>query len=179
MYEPYDPERIGPLGEGAGEKKLNCPHCKIPIDEHEATRCLDAWVAVNVMKLNSVDWRKRPSPRTGTRIRDWIRCKEEEADGLYHWSLIATEKRRGYHLWNVPHFSIYYEAAMRLVAKTIDPSEDEFELLFSDGWIATFRITGVGVFESMDPFSAPLAICRSALKTKGKVNELSSLQSRN
>ena len=24
---------------------MNCPHCKTEIDEHEASRCLDAWVA--------------------------------------------------------------------------------------------------------------------------------------
>lgn len=166
MYEPYDSERIGPLGEDAGEKKLNCPHCETDINLHETKRCLDAWVAEYVMKLKSVDWRKRASMAT----TDWVRCSEEEAEGLYHWTwaLVSEGDQGEWILWGVPRFSEYIEAAMRLVTKTIDPSEDEFELLFSDGWIATFRIAGVGVFESMDPFSAPLAICRSALKAEAK-----------
>lgn len=28
---------------------MNCPHCETHIDEHEATRCLDAWIAEVVM----------------------------------------------------------------------------------------------------------------------------------
>ena len=28
---------------------MNCPNCKTEIDEHEASRCLDAWVAKAVM----------------------------------------------------------------------------------------------------------------------------------
>ena len=30
---------------------LSCPHCETEIDEHEASRCLDAWVAEEVMGL--------------------------------------------------------------------------------------------------------------------------------
>ncbi|KKK65183.1 hypothetical protein LCGC14_2976710, partial [marine sediment metagenome] len=30
---------------------MKCPHCQIEVDEHEANRCLDAWVAEVVM-----DW---------------------------------------------------------------------------------------------------------------------------
>ncbi|KKK66418.1 hypothetical protein LCGC14_2964270, partial [marine sediment metagenome] len=28
---------------------MNCPHCETLIDEHKATRCLDAWIAEYVM----------------------------------------------------------------------------------------------------------------------------------
>lgn len=28
---------------------MNCPHCNVHIDKHEASRCFDAWVAVDVM----------------------------------------------------------------------------------------------------------------------------------
>jgi len=28
---------------------MNCPYCKTPIDEHEASRCLDAWFLETVM----------------------------------------------------------------------------------------------------------------------------------
>lgn len=30
---------------------MNCPHCKTHIDEHQADRCLDAWIAQDVL-----DW---------------------------------------------------------------------------------------------------------------------------
>ena len=30
---------------------MNCPHCNTHIDEHPASRCLDAWVAKSVMRL--------------------------------------------------------------------------------------------------------------------------------
>ena len=33
---------------------MNCPHCGVHIDEHPASRCLDAWVAVDVMELAGV-----------------------------------------------------------------------------------------------------------------------------
>ena len=41
--------------------KLHCPTCGVEIDEHEATTCLDAWVAERVMgweKCNN--WWMRP-----------------------------------------------------------------------------------------------------------------------
>ena len=28
---------------------MNCPHCKVEIDKHEAAQCLDAWIAERVM----------------------------------------------------------------------------------------------------------------------------------
>lgn len=28
---------------------MNCPHCKVEIDKHEAERCLDAWVAYEIL----------------------------------------------------------------------------------------------------------------------------------
>lgn len=28
---------------------MNCPHCQTPIEEHKATRCLDAWIAEKVL----------------------------------------------------------------------------------------------------------------------------------
>ena len=30
---------------------MNCPTCNVHIDEHEASRCLDAWVAADIMEL--------------------------------------------------------------------------------------------------------------------------------
>jgi|SRR3970040_1524292 len=34
---------------------MNCPHCKTPIDEHEANQCLDIWVAQAVMNWEPPD----------------------------------------------------------------------------------------------------------------------------
>ena len=44
---------------GACSTELNCPHCKLHIDEHPASRCLDAWVHTDVMgyKLPDHNWR--------------------------------------------------------------------------------------------------------------------------
>ena len=40
---------------------MNCPRCGKPIAEHEAGRCLDAWVAEKVMELNPGDSRLPPT----------------------------------------------------------------------------------------------------------------------
>lgn len=32
---------------------MKCPHCDVHVDEHEASRCLDAWIAEAVMDLCS------------------------------------------------------------------------------------------------------------------------------
>jgi len=30
---------------------MNCPHCGVHVDEHEASSCFDAWIAADVMEL--------------------------------------------------------------------------------------------------------------------------------
>ena len=36
--------------------ELNCPECGVEVDEHEAGRCLDRWVAKDVMGLPDGCW---------------------------------------------------------------------------------------------------------------------------
>jgi hypothetical protein len=35
---------------------MNCPECKVHVDEHEAGRCMDAWVAEKVMDEQGWNW---------------------------------------------------------------------------------------------------------------------------
>jgi len=66
---------------------LICPHCNTDVDEHPASRCLDAWVATTVMWLDlggdASDWLTREAAKhystdiaVAWEIVDWIRSRQ-------------------------------------------------------------------------------------------------------
>ena len=44
---------------------MDCPRCKLKVDEHPANRCMDAWVHVDVMGKEQLD-RLVPVPQSVT-----------------------------------------------------------------------------------------------------------------
>lgn len=64
---------------------MNCPKCSCDIDEHPANRCLDAWVAEEVMGLNIVshNWRCGQMPDAG-----------------YEAAMYAEEPKYGWRFYN-------------------------------------------------------------------------------
>lgn len=101
---------------------LNCPHCNTHIDEHPASRCLDAWVEQAVIDRQ-------------------LRIKTEE------WGL-------------VPRYSTDIAAAWEVVEKFRDYDWK----LYSHGEGETMVIYKDGTHYEGDASTAPLAICRAAIK---------------
>jgi len=64
---------------------MNCPTCGLDIDEHPTNRCLDAWVAEEVMGLNVVS-------------RNW-RCGQMP-DAGYEAAMYAEEPKYGWGFYN-------------------------------------------------------------------------------
>ena len=140
---------------------MNCPHCSVHIDEHEASRCLDAWVAEVVMGHSDI--RKREESweyclYTGD-------CHEPYGVNCFFstsiaaaWVVVMYFKDKQYpveltgedaHGWSRWDFRIWH------------PLDDpDFKDEIARGWD-----------ESMDLnkriASASLAICRAAIKVKG------------
>ena len=136
--------------------KLNCPHCNTHIDEHPASRCLDAWVAEAVMGLvqcqakfhdeNPQCYATKDAPEYGSIL------KEYSTDIAAAWEVVEK---------------------LRIRQSPIELHGDEWH----DGgdWQATFYnirkqmgALGRGVHKVTGPNrgqpSAPLAICRAAIK---------------
>ncbi len=78
---------------------MNCPHCETEIDEHEASRCLDAWVAKAVMDELAL---MSPSPIYVGRF-DWVKKGD--------W-YVASENDSPY---RVPYYSVNIAAAWEVV----------------------------------------------------------------
>ena len=128
--------------------KLNCPECGVEIDEHDAGRCLDAWVAEKIMDDNP-HW-------LGDGIEVNILSIGESGDEVLHYSTnIAAawqvvEKMRDSGLCP----TVYWDdgddipdcTGWQVCMAHYGNTEDEFRLY--DGWAST----------------APLAICRAAIK---------------
>jgi len=151
---------------------MNCPHCKVHVNEHPASRCFDAWVAEDVMEWKPyfiVSYNILYPPgrqsfcdeRPGL-YRDYRPDKPYEFDSEHFYN---SSENPPFTQPIVVSYGTSISAAFDVAWKIIDPSEDEFEVHFIDGWIATFRIVGRGIHASMDPFFPSLAICRAALIT--------------
>jgi hypothetical protein len=128
--------------------RRTCPHCGIHIDEHEATRCLDKWIANDVLG-----------------VYDKI-CQEETR-------FMLPESV------NLPYYSTSIAAAWEVVEKLWISGDgpywvgDFFLEWWQDGeWLVCNKPIGVrdGAIKAMcdgkktGKPSAPLAICRAAIK---------------
>ena len=124
---------------------MNCPHCNVHIDEHPASRCLDAWVAEAVMKL------------------DRVRIDGTDGEAIFKRAPSTTS-------WGfVPIFSTDISAAWQVVEKLAKQWPD---LSIGSGWnkegdgkwSVGWGFDGHG-WEWTEPCeTAPLAICRAAIK---------------
>ena len=116
---------------------MHCPHCKTEIDEHEAGRCLDAWVADGVMDLTV-----HPSAFGS----DWVTVRGVVPD--YSTDIAAAWEVVGRRVWTF-----------------VDLDWDE------EGWRSFFHFEtdsgGIDEVFAIAP-TAPLAICRAALKAGGE-----------
>ena len=120
---------------------MNCPRCETEIDEHEANRCLDGWVAEAVM-----EWK-----------RQTIFIGGDETEVLMHPSIFREFDQ-------FPHYSTSIAAAWEVVERLHEKSHHAAINLGRQGNIASFRKYGT---EKMFLEHAPaiqLAICRAALK---------------
>jgi hypothetical protein len=111
---------------------MNCPHCGTEVDEHEAKRCLSAWVHADVMgrKLPDHNW------ETDT----YCDC--------------------------LPDYSTDIAAAWGVLGHWIEKMDDKYlylEFVKSAAGPSWSAYSGVHAFGGD---SAPLAICRAALKAQ-------------
>ncbi len=115
---------------------MNCPHCETEIDEHEANRCLDAWVAEAVM--------------------GWERSRH-----LGNWIFEGMDDARYVMQQHLPLFSTSIAAAWEVVGRM--PGMVRIEGPYNDGW-EVGSVDDMYEWEFLSRASAPLAICRAALK---------------
>jgi len=125
---------------------LLCPHCQTEVDEHEAGRCLDAWVADVVM-----DYFENYSGATA----------EYVTEGMFD---MVNE-----HGWRVevipaPHYSTDIAAAWKVVERLLE--KDRISSISFGGWDNKQYTTYVVSIYNFDEEAskAPLAICRAALR---------------
>jgi hypothetical protein len=137
---------------------MNCPRCGTHVDEHEARRCMDAWVAEAVM-----GWRRE----TITMANELIEV------------LIGPEGIRYYNQF--PHYSINIADAWEVVEK-MRKKGAAFGIDARWSQICTVyfcvplekddlrRDSGYGnwKYEGNAANNYPLAICRAALKAENK-----------
>ena len=118
---------------------MNCPHCGIHIDEHEAGRCLDAWVIEKAM--------------------NWWGISEE--DGWFGWNY---ENEMEVYDW-IPRVSTSISAAWEVVKK-LNRSGYMVEIINDCvAWSVVFRNIDTGKnFTSDWRASLETQICRAAIK---------------
>lgn len=130
---------------------MNCPYCNTHIDEHPASRCLDAWVAETVM-----DGDVRPDP-DGDGIWVWFKKNWGYSDVVpYYSTSIAAAKdasdKAGSTVIFAPHSSIIGDYANR--------KNDWLVEMIPKGGITEDSVWAYGGTEE-------LARCRVAIKAKG------------
>lgn len=161
---------------------MNCPHCKVEINKHEATRCLDAWVAEHVMgwkpyRVIGVNILYPPS-RIANNNKHPVLYKPFDPEREYDFdsSHFFDSSRGGFTEPIVPKYSTEIEIAWRVIEKMrntqiqghVGPtrlhslrqcSGKDWDL----AWCSDFGFT-----EAVLAPTAQLAICRAAIKAKGK-----------
>ena len=121
----------------------NCPHCETKVDQHEAGRCLDAWVAERVMEHDTFS---------------------EEVYGELLW--YEGDRSKNYVL---PLYSTEIAAAWEVRARLSDMWHPDYLFHLSGPFdIDSWRVQREDPFGSK-PFAtgatAEIAICRAALKS--------------
>jgi len=135
---------------------MNCPHCNVHIDEHPASRCLDAWVAEAVMDgrpfLTEDDCKASQTAWTFGQNR-WV-MSSLHSDG------------EGASFFRVPTYTADIAAAWEVVEKINDDSAMTLRWYNPDGRTSYFSVA-FGFSKKIEAHAdaAPLAICRAAIKT--------------
>ena len=126
-----------------------CPRCNTPIDEHEAGRCLDAWVAEAVMDA------------AGHWIDPIVRASEP------HDTLIEDDFVAMMYAVYLSHYSTDIRAAWGVVERVRQPERRFYIASDRAGcFLAVFDESGIGwiVHGDAEADAVPLAICRAAIK---------------
>ena len=122
----------------------NCPHCETPLDEHEANRCLDAWVAT---------------------LAGWTFVGLWDNDDASEW--VGDNPETGF-LKGIPHYSADINTAMGLLLGL--PDEYEWGISKLHGRISCqiIRMVEGEVAWHEDKAATPSeAICRAFIAAKG------------
>ncbi len=143
---------------------MNCPHCNINIDEHEAAPCLNAWIAETVMGgVETMNFQEK--------AECYWRFETLEGKGM----LVDSKVLRGTALWS-PSTSI--ADAWEVVEKMADeqmPNHVGPTMLHRlrqcgmKGW-GVIWCSDFGYTREVFAQTAPLAICRATIKAKELVN---------
>jgi len=137
---------------------MNCPRCETEIDEHEANRCLDAWVAEAVMGWHKFE--KMGSSYRGVRMCKT--CGRLELDNE-HWNADS------------PNYSSDIADAWKVAGKMTGPNMGVGGDWWKLEWLAGSYRANFGYGRKVKDVTywkaiadtAPLAICRAALKASG------------
>jgi hypothetical protein len=140
-------------------RKMNCPHCGVDIDEHEASRCLDAWVAEAVIKdivsIHMPDGISGPKYPMIYRGGDEYKPPDYSTSIAAAWEVVEYFHNKQYpaelmgdqgHNWDRWDFRIW---------SPVDEPDITEEL--AAGWDYSMDLNNRLA-------SAPLAICRAAIK---------------
>ncbi len=155
---------------------MNCPHCETRINRHEAIRCLDAWIAEYVM-----GWKPYKIVRHNILYPPIMQAKADEYPVIYKpfdpdreydfdSSHFFNSSRGGFTQPIVPKYSMEIQTAWRLVESTegyfgLDRYTNYEADPEYDWWEAGFANSPPGT-----ALTPELAICRAAIKAKGKEN---------
>ena len=132
---------------------MNCPTCNTHVLEHPASRCLDSWIAEEVM-----GWQRVPAS-----VSDRDQWKDEKGRCCYTWNPCAFE---------CLHFSASIAAAWLMVERMRSLNDHVSVDVQMDrtGGMCWVNVTvGVARHDYRGPYwqaeadTVPLAICRAAL----------------
>ena len=118
---------------------MECPHCDTPIDEHEASRCLDAWV-------DFVVFGAEPRIMSNGQI---VGRKFFSTDIAAAWEMVEQ-------------LCSWKRDDNMLTLKGQGPTPEHPDE--QEGWYDAEIAGAAGKWESLNADTAPLAICRAALK---------------
>ncbi|KKM25800.1 hypothetical protein LCGC14_1591270 [marine sediment metagenome] len=161
---------------------MNCPHCETRINRHEAIRCLDAWIAEYVM-----GWKPYKIVRHNILYPPIMQANADEYPVIYKpfdpdreydfdsSHFFDSRVLGGYTQPRVPKYSIEIQNAWWVVEKLrlsifpnrLSPLDPE------GGWGASQPLAAIDLGDNPTMSladTAPLAICRAAIKAKGKEN---------
>ena len=161
---------------------MNCPHCETLIDEHKATRCLDAWVAEYVMgwkpyKIISVNVLHPPNGQAYNDEHPVLyKPFDPESEYDFDSERFYDDSRGGRTQPIVPKYSTEIEIAWRII-KAINNEQMQghvgptrlhrLKQCSGDRWGVVW-CSDFGFTEEVIAPTAPLAICRAALKASEK-----------
>lgn len=151
---------------------MNCPHCEVHIDEHSASRCLDAWVAEIVMGwkpyfIISYNILYPPTRQSYCEEQSYIYNnykpnKPYEFDSEHFYD---SSRNPSYTQPIVPFYSKRISVAWKIVEQVNQDNAMTLRWYNPDGRTSTYSIAfGFGKKIEAEADTAPLVICRAAIK---------------